>query len=142
MKLESGGIYNIVLESVIQHHQEAVSSVQWALTEGNAFSSLVLMSSSFDFTVALWRPDPSGAWSVESTLGALVGNKHAYFGAIFLGNANHILANTYGGAMHQWSREDSENSWKTQLTIKGHFGPVCDLDWDQHNLSLITASND
>jgi hypothetical protein len=58
------------------------------------------MSSSFDFTVALWRADEAGAWSVESTLGALVGNKHAYFGAVYLNDSNHILANTYGGAMH------------------------------------------
>lgn len=30
----------------------------------------------------------------------------------------------------------------TQLTIKGHFGEVTDLDWDQHQVSLITCSQD
>ena len=98
------------------------------------------MSSSFDFTVALWHADEDGAWSIESTLGALVGNKHAYFGAIFLNDVEHILAYTYGGAMHQWRRQ--EGAWKAELTVKGHFGPVSDLDWDQHNLSLITTSSD
>lgn len=39
-------------------------------------------------------------WNVESTLGAMVGNKHAYFGAIFLGDDQKILAYTYNGAMH------------------------------------------
>ncbi len=29
-----------------------------------------------------------------------------------------------------------------KLTIKGHFGEVTDLDWDQHLLSLITCSQD
>ena len=48
---------------------------------------LVLLSSSFDFTVCLWRADEeSEAWNVASTLGAMVGNKHAFFGAIFLGS--------------------------------------------------------
>jgi elongator complex protein 2 len=29
-----------------------------------------------------------------------VGNKHAFFGAMFLNSTDHILAYTYGGAMH------------------------------------------
>jgi len=28
------------------------------------------------------------------------------------------------------------------LTIKGHFGEVVDLDWDQHEVALITCSQD
>jgi elongator complex protein 2 len=89
----------------------------------------MLLSSSFDFTVALWKADANTeAWSIDSTLGALVGNKHAYFGAIFLQDHNNILAYTYGGAMHQWRRE--QDRWVPQLTVKGHFGEVTDLDWD------------
>ena len=66
-------------------------------------SDLRLLSSSFDFNVSLWEADPeTEAWSVESTLGAMVGNKHAFFGAMFLEDIDHILAYTYGGAMHQW----------------------------------------
>ena len=62
---------------------------------------LNLLSSSFDFTVCLWSADPATeAWAVKSTLGALVGNKHAYFGATFLEDIDQILAYTYGGAMH------------------------------------------
>jgi len=69
----------------------------------------VLLSSSFDFTVALWGADLSTeAWSIQSTLGALVGNKHAYFGAIFLIDDNSILAYTYGGALHLWRRPSAE----------------------------------
>ena len=62
---------------------------------------LRLLSSSFDFTVCEWRADcESHAWQVDSALGALVGNKHAYFGAIYLADTHTILAYTYGGAMH------------------------------------------
>jgi len=51
--------------------------------------------------VALWKAVPeTEQWQIDSTLGALVGNKHAYFGAIFLENQAHILAYTYSGAMH------------------------------------------
>ena len=66
---------------------------------------MVLLSSSFDFTVALFRADEkTEVWSIDVSLGALVGNKHAYFGAIFLQNTNNILAYTYGGEMHQWEK--------------------------------------
>lgn len=83
MRLSSGSHFNIALESVIQHHQDTVSSVRWAPTSKD--EKLALISSSFDFTVVIWRQDDeAGAWQVESSLGALVGNKHAFFGAIFL----------------------------------------------------------
>lgn len=60
-----------------------MSSVTW-FNSGDSVQDLVLMSSSFDFTVALWKANKDGAWVIESTLGALIGNKHAYFGAVFL----------------------------------------------------------
>jgi WD40 repeat protein len=95
--------FNVTLESVIVHHGEAVSSVEWRKTSENTptLSDLVLLSSSFDFTVCVWQADPeTEAWHVQSTLGAMVGNKHAFFGAIFLSTPRQILAYTYGGAMH------------------------------------------
>ena len=97
--------YNLSLESVLQHHQEAVSSVCWyldtSLGRAKTIVDLQLLSSSFDFNVSLWQAEvETEAWAVESTLGAMVGNKHAFFGAMFLENANQILAYTYGGAMH------------------------------------------
>ena len=108
LSLEGERVYNFTLESVLQHHQEAVSSLEWGvpsqmLAEKRPLrlDDLRLLSSSFDFTVCVWWADPqTEAWSVESTLGALVGNKHAYFGAMYLEDTDQILAYTYGGAMH------------------------------------------
>jgi hypothetical protein len=73
--------------------------VRW-FSNGPTLQNLTLLSSSFDFTVSLFRADENEQWQVESTLGALVGNKHAYFGAIFLGSQTEILAYTFGGALH------------------------------------------
>jgi hypothetical protein len=59
------------------------------------------LSSSFDFTVCVWKADlETGVWSVESTLGAMQGNKHAYFGALFLQDDLEIIAFTFNGALH------------------------------------------
>ena len=50
-----------------------------------SLKDLCLLSASYDFTVCIWKEDlETELWSVESTLGAMTGNKHAYFGALFL----------------------------------------------------------
>ena len=143
--------YNFSLESVLQHHQEAISSVCWIVPNAVkvagrplTIADLRLLSSSFDFNVSMWEADTgTEAWSVESNLGAMVGNKHAFFGAMFLNDdINQILAYTYGGAMHQWKRDAETDQWKSQLTVKGHFGEVSDLAWDEHEYSLISTSQD
>jgi len=147
-------VYNITLESVLSTHQDSVSSVKWGLRRDTAEESKLeeepfvpkslndfcLLSASFDFTVCVWKPEKAtGVWSVESTLGAMQGNKHAYFGAEFLKDDSEILAYTFNGAMHQW-KKSAEGRWVPQLTVKGHFGEVSDLDWDQHDLSVISCS--
>ena len=141
-------MYNFTLESVIQHHSEAVSSVEWSLAndadqESTRLEDLRLMSSSFDFTVCVWMADAkTEIWSVDSTLGAMVGNKHAYFGAMFLKSVDQILAYTYGGAMHQWEKHADSGAWEPKLTVKGHFAAVSDIAWDESYLSLISTSTD
>lgn len=39
------------MESVLQGHQDVVASIEWAFIQ----NSLILLSTSFDFTVALWK---------------------------------------------------------------------------------------
>jgi WD40 repeat protein len=48
---ENEQYYNITLDSVLSGHEDSVSSVRW----GYIVSELVLLSSSFDFTVGLWK---------------------------------------------------------------------------------------
>jgi WD40 repeat protein len=45
--------YNIVLDSVLGGHEESVSSIRW----GNIDNKNVLLSSSFDFTLGIWKLD-------------------------------------------------------------------------------------
>ena len=142
-------VFNITLESVLATHQESVSSIKWGLSherEGQSaektLADYCLLSASFDFTVCIWKPDQdTEVWSVETPLGAMQGNKHAYFGAQFLKDDQEILAYTFNGAMHQW-KKSIEGRWVPQLTVKGHFGEVSDLAWDQHHASLISCSQD
>ena len=136
-------IYNITLSSVLQNHSQSVSSVRlceedWK--ENDPLHSLTLLSSSFDFTCCIWKVDQdSGVWVVETTLGEMSGNKHAYFGAEFLEKYK-IFAYTFNGAFHRWDYEES--SWRPKPWITGHFDVVPDLDWDPSRNYLVTTSKD
>lgn len=61
LSLQDEKVFNFTLESVLQHHQEAVSSVQWSVASSVraeerplTIEDLNLLSSSFDFTVCIW----------------------------------------------------------------------------------------
>lgn len=170
--------YNIALESVLIHHQDSVSSVFWAPTDelllrskdaagpvlsATSLNDLCLLSSSFDFSVCVWNSDPeTGQWSVSSALGAMTGNKHAFFGALFLDHQSdrvalkerQIYAYTYGGATHIWGKQlqdpdqieedpTASGPWTSKLSVKGHFSEVTDIAWDpSQQLALVSCSAD
>jgi WD40 repeat protein len=50
---EGDQYYNITLDSVLSGHEDSVSSVKWGYLD----NQLVLLTSSFDFTVGIWRFD-------------------------------------------------------------------------------------
>lgn len=116
LRFEDNTVYNITLSSVLQHHSNSVSSVQIHEDknsgEPDLLNRLTLLSSSFDFTVCLWKMDKSsGVWLVDTTLGEMSGNKHAFYGAEFLSSES-IFAYTFNGAFHRWDLE--EGIWKNK----------------------------
>jgi len=89
----------------MKHEEESKDASKSSLND------FCLISCSFDFTVCVWKADQqTGVWSVESTLGAMQGNKHAYYGAQFLNDDKEIIAYTFNGAMHQW-KKSQEGRW-------------------------------
>jgi elongator complex protein 2 len=78
----------------------------------------------------------------------MVGNKHAFFSAIFIENYSSILAYTYNGAFYLWRTEPATDKnysqilYKSHPVIHGHFGPVSDISWDNSNSFLISSSED
>ncbi|CAI2384101.1 unnamed protein product [Moneuplotes crassus] len=137
-------VYNITLSSVLQHHSSSVSSVKIyedkERGEADLLNRLTLLTASFDFTVCLWRIDKeAGVWMVQTTLGEMSGNKHAFFGAEFLSPTS-IFAFTFNGAFHRWDNED--DVWYNKPCVTGHFDEVPDLDWDTSREYLATTSKD
>lgn len=110
LRFGDGNVFNITLSSVLQHHSGSVSSVKIyedkSSSEVDLAQRLTLLSASFDFTVCLWKIDKNtGTWVVETTLGEMSGNKHAFFGAEFLSPGS-IFAYTYNGSFHRWDLEE------------------------------------
>lgn len=137
-------IYNIALSSVLQHHSSSVSSVRILENkdsqEPDLLNRLTLLTASFDFTVCLWKVDKdAGVWMVQTTLGEMSGNKHAFFGAEFLSSKS-IFAFTFNGAFHRWDNE--EDIWLNKPCVTGHFDEVPDLSWDSTRNYLATTSKD
>lgn len=72
----------------------------------------------------------------------MTGNKHAYFGAIFLDNENSIISYTYTGALYYYTREKSSDIYKSCPIVHGHFGAVTEIAWDKEGKYLLTTSQD
>lgn len=134
--------YNITLDSVLSGHEDAVSSVQWCKLADSSPSTYVILSSSFDFTVAIWKYDNKhNIWNKEHTLGEMLGNSHAFFYATFLDSSNEILAYAYNGALYLW-KMNNNGEYKNNTITHGHFGSVNDIDWDPSGNILFSCSSD
>lgn len=72
----------------------------------------------------------------------MVGNKHAFFSAMFLDSFKSVIAYTYNGSFYYWKSKDGEKTYSSQPIVHGHFGPVSDLDWDLSKNFLVTTSED
>lgn len=136
--------YQINLESILNLHTEPVSSVKWGKqinSKGFIESNLVLLSSSFDFSLLLWfKDEKSGVWVNKFRLGQMGGNKNAFFGAIFNDSFDKIMAYTYHGGTFLWHRKQED--WLAIPCISGHFSRVTDLDWNSTDDYLISCSQD
>jgi WD40 repeat protein len=96
---ENNMYYNIILDSVISGHEDAVSSVRYGYID----NKLVLLSSSFDFTVGIWKYNEQyHIWNKDITLGEMLGNKHSFFSAVFADDYKSVIAYTYNGAFYYW----------------------------------------
>jgi len=43
-------------------------------------------------------------WNKEVNLGEMVGNKHAFYSAMFLNDVENVLGYTYNGSFYLWKK--------------------------------------
>ena len=131
--------YNIILDSVLSGHEDAVSSVKWGQLDNNDF---IILSSSLDFSIGIWVFNKKyNIWDKKYSLGEMIGNKHAFFYATFLNNYKEVLAYSFHGSLYFWKMNEQEK-YEAMPVVHGHFSEVTDLRWDfSHNL-LFSCSHD
>lgn len=138
----------IVVESVIEAHDDGVTSLQWhpKISSNGLKNSqpLKLLSASMDQTMSIWEPDSeTGIWLNEVHVGEIGGhNKLGFVSGKFSPDGQKILANSFIGSLHLWASDESSNSWLPELSPSGHFGRVSDISWDVHGNYLLSTSKD
>ncbi|XP_060527513.1 elongator complex protein 2 isoform X2 [Cylas formicarius] len=128
--------YNILLESVLAGHEGWVYSVNWSP------NSLQLLSASIDKTMIIWEfDDLLGLWTEKVRVGEVGGNTLGFYGGFFGAAGDSIVAHSYHGAFHIWSKVQNEE-WKPSVTIGGHFNEVSDLQWEPNGGFIFSISAD
>lgn len=134
--------YSIMLEALLDGHEEWVHSVDWHppvprsrqsaqnSNENNDVTTYeqpeILLSSSMDRTMILWGPNEEvgGIWEPRDKMGEFGGlgglfGQMGYFTGSFSGNGDHVLATGYHGSFHLWKKvkdEDEETEEEEEYT--------------------------
>ena len=131
--------YNIILDSVLSGHEDAVSSVKWGQLDNNDF---IILSSSLDFSIGIWVFNKKyNIWDKKYSLGEMIGNKHAFFYATFLNSYKEVLAYSFHGSIYLWKMNENEQ-YEAKPVIHGHFNEVTDIRWDPTFNMLFSCSHD
>ncbi|CAK71431.1 unnamed protein product (macronuclear) [Paramecium tetraurelia] len=124
-------LYSFKLETILQGHNEEVSTVNW-------FDENTILSGSFDYNVIIWKQDKdTGLWLSVSRLGQTSGNKNQIFGLKTSYDKQYIICYTLTGAIYIWKQQ--QDNWVEQPVITGHYAEVTDLDFNDY---LLTCSID
>ena len=131
----------LILESVLQGHENWVYSVHWNRT---AEGKLQLLSSSMDKTMIIWSLDvEQEIWTEKIRVGDVGGNSLGYYGAKFHGSGKSIIGHGFLGSLHLWhENKDNSKLWQPGLINGGHFKEVRDIGWEPQGKFLFSVSID
>lgn len=133
--------YSIVLDTVISGHEDKVNCVRWL----NKVDRLQLMSVSLDKSLIIWEQPEANTdnlWFEKHRLGEISGNNLGLLSCVMSSSNDHLIVNSFNGALHHWQLNKTDHSWNRAPIILGHFQSVTDLHWDPNDHYLLSASLD
>ncbi|KAI9593713.1 WD40-repeat-containing domain protein [Syncephalis fuscata] len=135
--------FSVMLEAVLQGHDDWVYSVCWhprvCNSDGSLMQPMRLLSASADKSAILWSPDEAtGVWLPQSRVGDIGGTSLGFYGALFNVDGSSILAHDYHGAFIY----DTIEQWEPQVCISGHFKSAQGIAWHPKGQYLLSTSLD
>ncbi|CAI8498425.1 unnamed protein product [Pichia kudriavzevii] len=132
-------------------HDDWISTVSWKPTSSDSEQDLLLLSSSADSSIMIWKSDPvSGVWFPDIRLGDIAikgastatGSSGGFYTSQWIvdesGNEI-ILTNGKTGSFRCWTRADEKEQFKSINTYTGAIRPITDINWYQGEYALVTS---
>lgn len=136
--------YSITFESLLFNHDDWIYSARWhartAAGDG-ATTTLQLLSTSADNSLAVWECDPaSGIWVTSARLGEISREKGAttatgsiggFWTGLWSPTGTSLLTLGRTGAWRRWDWDATSEAWAQQVSVSGHVRPVTGIAWSR-----------
>lgn len=149
--------YSATFESLLFNHDDWIYSAKWhqpAASSAAAASptTLRLLSTSADNSLAIWEPDPSsGIWLSTARLGEVSREKGAttatgsiggFWAGLWSPSGTSLLTLGRTGSWRRWNWDPTAAAWVQAVAVSGHCKPVTGIAWSRAGAYLLSTSAD
>lgn len=146
----------LFLDAILMGHDDWVSEVSWKPNNSNKEEDLMLLSSSADSSVMIWKSDPiSGVWFPEVRLGEMAikgastatGSSGGFYTSKWIIDSKSgneiILTNGKTGSFRCWVKDlEKENVFNSRPSFTGPIRSITDISWDADGGYILVTSLD
>lgn len=150
-RFKSGADYSVTFESLLFNHDDWIYSAKWHQSN----TSLQLLSTSADNSLAIWEADPSsGIWLTSARLGEISREKGAttatgsiggFWTGLWSPTGTSLLTLGRTGSWRRWDWDGNTSAWVQAVSVSGHTKSVTGIAWSRGNAGgdyLLSTSAD
>lgn len=136
-RFKAGADYSVTFESLLFNHDDWIYSAKWH----QSASSLQLLSTSADNSLAIWEADPSsGIWLTSARLGEISREKGAttatgsiggFWTGLWSPTGTSLLTLGRTGSWRRWDWDATTAAWVQAVSVSGHTKPVTGIAWSR-----------
>lgn len=147
-RFKAGADYSVTFESLLFNHDDWIYSAKWHQSS----TSLQLLSTSADNSLAIWEADPSsGIWLTTARLGEISREKGAttatgsiggFWTGLWSPTGTSLLTLGRTGSWRRWDWDAATAAWVQDVSVSGHTKPVTGIAWSHNGAYLLSTSAD
>lgn len=136
-RFKAGADYSVTFESLLFNHDDWIYSAKWHQSN----TSLQLLSTSADNSLAIWEADPSsGIWLTSARLGEISREKGAttatgsiggFWTGLWSPTGTSLLTLGRTGSWRRWDWDADTSAWVPAVSVSGHTKPVTGIAWSR-----------